>query len=95
MTAYVIALVRVTDPERYQHYAALTPAAVAAAGGRFIVRGGDPEWLEGQLDRPRIVVIEFPDRAHARAFYASAAYQAAREKRLGAAEFSMVVVDAL
>lgn len=93
MTAFVIASVEVTDPERYQRYMALTPAAVAAAGGRFLVRGGSPEALEGSLDRPRIVVLEFPDRAAANAFYASAQYQQAREHRLGAAEFTMIVVD--
>lgn len=95
MTAYVIAMVEVTDPERYRDYMAATPAAVAAAGGRFIVRGGNPEAFEGTLERSRIVVLEFPDRAAARAFYDSPAYQAAREKRLGAAEFTMIVVDGI
>jgi uncharacterized protein (DUF1330 family) len=40
-TAYVIADVKVSDPDQYRHYTALTPAAVAAAGGEFIVRGAD------------------------------------------------------
>lgn len=58
MTAYWIAHVTVTDPEAYQGYQALAPAAFAAHGARFLARGGAHEVLEGpSLDRH--VVIEF------------------------------------
>ncbi len=93
MTAYVIASVNVTDAEKYQNYMALSPTAVAAAGGKFIVRGGNPEILEGDWSRPRVVIIEYPTREAAKAFYDSALYVAARAERADAAEFSMIVVD--
>ncbi len=93
MPAYIIAHVEITDPERYREYMALTPGAIAAQGGRFLVRGGNPEALEGKLERSRVVVIEFPDRAAARAFYDSELYRTARAKRAGAAEFTMILVD--
>jgi uncharacterized protein (DUF1330 family) len=93
MTAYVIATINVTDPEKYKNYMALSPAAITAAGGKFIVRGGNLKIMEGEWPRPRVVVVEYPTRAAAEAFYDSALYVAARAEREGAAELSMIVVD--
>ena len=94
MTAYWIAYVTVTDPEAYQGYQALAPAAFAAHGARFLARGGAHEVLEGpMLDRH--VVIEFPSLAAARACYQSAEYQAARARREGAAVAHVVIVEGL
>lgn len=93
MAAYAIVRVEVTDPERYEEYKALTPAAVAAFGGRFIVRGGAAETLEGPDETRRIVVVEFPDLDQARACFESPQYAEARAKRIGAAEMEMLIVD--
>jgi uncharacterized protein (DUF1330 family) len=94
MPAYVIADVKVKDPEQYKHYMALSPGAITAAGGEFLVRGGRHEVLEGQWQPTRMVVAKFPDYAAARAFYDSALYLEARAKRKGATEyFNMVVVE--
>jgi uncharacterized protein (DUF1330 family) len=94
MPAYVIVDVKITDPEQYKQYMALSPAAIEAAGGRFLVRGGPHEVLEGDWQPSRLVMAEFPDLASARAFYDSARYREARAKRAGATEFfNMVVVQ--
>jgi uncharacterized protein (DUF1330 family) len=93
MTAYIIASVNVTDPEKYKGYQALTPGAIAKHGGRFVVRGGEMEVLEGHWSRPRVVVLEFDSVDAAKNFYNSADYAAARKARAGAAEFSMIVVE--
>ena len=94
MTAYWIAHVTVTDPEAYQGYQALAPAAFAAHGARFLARGGAHEVLEGpMLDRH--VVIEFPSLAAARACYHSPEYQAARARREAAAVAHVVIVEGL
>ena len=94
MTAYVIANIKVSDPERYKGYTALSPGAVAAAGGRFIARGGAVEVLEGNWQPGRLVILEFETMAAARAFYDSALYRQAREARAGATEsFDMVCVE--
>lgn len=94
MTAYVIADVKVSDPERYKGYMALTPAAVSAAGGRFVVRGGATEVLEGRWQPNRMVMLEFETMAAARAFYDSALYRQARDARAGATEvFNMICVE--
>jgi uncharacterized protein (DUF1330 family) len=94
MTAYVIAEIKVSDPERYDAYRALSPGAIEAAGGRFVVRGGDVEVLEGNWRPGRIVVVEFETMAAAKAFYDSALYRKAREARTGATErFDMICVE--
>jgi uncharacterized protein (DUF1330 family) len=96
MTAYVIAEVKVSDPQRYEAYKALSPQAITAAGGRFIVRGGATEVLEGTWNPGRIVVVEFDSTAAAKAFYDSALYLKAREARAGATElFNMICVEGI
>jgi uncharacterized protein (DUF1330 family) len=93
MTAYVIADVKVSDPEQYKQYMALSPEAARAAGGEFVVRGGAHEVLEGNWQPNRLVMLKFPSYEQARAFYESALYREARAKREGATEFfNMVVV---
>ncbi len=93
MAGYIVARVRVTDPEKYRNYTALTPAAAAAHDGVFIVRGGETTTLEGPEETHRVVVIRFPSVAKAKAFWQSAEYRAARQERLGAAEMSAIVIE--
>ena len=93
MAAYLIALVDVSDPEQYKQYSARAGAAVAKHGGRFIVRNGEREVVEGKVDYERIVVVEFPDKATAHAFYHSPDYQEARGFRLAAADFNGVIIE--
>lgn len=93
MPAYIIAQINVTNPDKYQEYARLAGPANAKYGGRFLVRGGAKTVLEGSIPYSRIVVTEFPDVEAAKRFYHSVEYQAAREKRLGAADFHMMVVE--
>ena len=66
MAAYVIADVEVTNPAGYEPYRALAGASIAQYGGRFVVRGGAAERLEGPDEPARLVVIEFADTAAAR-----------------------------
>jgi uncharacterized protein (DUF1330 family) len=94
--AYIIADVKVSDPEVYRHYQALSPGAIAAAGGEFLVRGGRHESLEGDWRPDRVVVARFPSYEAARAFYDSTLYLAARAARAGATEhFNMIVVEGI
>ena len=93
MAAYIIARIRVTDPTQYEAYKKLSPAAAAAFGGEFIVRGGETETLEGEEETRRLVVVRFDSMDKARAFYRSEQYQAAKAAREGAAEAQFVLVD--
>ena len=72
--AYVIGEVNVTDPETYKTYAAKTSPIVAKFGGIYIARGGQSVPVEGAGPAGRVVVIEFPSLAAAKAFEASAEY---------------------
>ncbi len=93
MPAYIIAQVNITDAQKYQEYAKLAGPAAAKYGGRFLVRGGAKTELEGSIPYQRIVVDEFPSVEAAKRFYNSPEYQQARAKRLGAADFNMVIVE--
>jgi uncharacterized protein (DUF1330 family) len=93
MTAYVIVETDVTDPEQYEQYKAASAAAVAASGGRFLVRGGELAVLEGDWSPSRLVVLEFEDLEAAKRWYESEAYQEARKLRAGAAHFRAVAVQ--
>jgi uncharacterized protein (DUF1330 family) len=93
MPAYVIVETDITDPERYEQYKAASPGAVAAGGGRFVVRGGDLAVLEGDWNPSRLVVLEFEDLAAAKRWYDSEVYQEARKLREGAAHLRMVAVQ--
>ena len=73
---------------------AAAPAAVAAAGGEYLVRGGRFEALEGQWQPNRIAMVRFPSYEIAKDFYDAQMYRAAREKRAGATQFfNMVLVE--
>lgn len=74
---YCLADITIHDPEAYKLYMARSTPAVEAAGGRFIVRGGAPEVLEGDRPVTRVALVEFPGVAQARAFYEGALYQEA------------------
>jgi uncharacterized protein (DUF1330 family) len=95
MPAYLIAETDILDPEQYEQYKAASPGAVAAAGGRFVVRGGELAVLEGDWNPPRLVILEFENLEAAKAFYESPAYQAAIKLREGAAKLNMVAVEGL
>jgi uncharacterized protein (DUF1330 family) len=95
MTAYVIVETDVTDPEQYGKYATAAPAAVAAGGGSFLVRGGELAVLEGDWHPSRIVVLAFPDVEAAKRWYDSEIYQEAKKLRAGAAGFNAIVVQGI
>ena len=93
MPGYVIADVTVTDPETYAGYRALTPGTIAAFGGRFLVRGGDHEVLEGGWTPGRLVLLAFDSPARAADWYDSPAYVRARAIRQRASTGSLVLLD--
>jgi uncharacterized protein (DUF1330 family) len=95
MPAYVIVETDITDPERYERYKAASPAAIAAGGGRFLVRGGELVVLEGDWQPSRLVLLEFEDLPAAQRWYDSAVYQEAKKLREGAAHLRVVAVQGI
>ena len=93
MAAYVIADIAVTDPARYEEYRKLAGASLAAFGGKFVVRGGSTAVLEGNWQPERLVVLEFPSVADAKAWWCSGSYRVARDVRSRAAITHMIVAE--
>ncbi len=93
MSAYIIADVTVTDPARMAAYREWSTRAMQEHCAEVLVRGGEFEVLEGPWTPSRLVVLRFPDRAAAKAFYASETYSHARTLRENAGIMRMIVVD--
>lgn len=94
MSAYLIVDMQISQPEQYRQYMAQAPAAVQAAGGEYLVRGGRFEVLEGDWQPERLAVLRFPSYELAKAFYDGEMYRQARAQREGAtAFFNMVLVE--
>ena len=93
MSAYIIVQVAVTDPAGYESYKKMVPPTLAPYGGKFAVRGGACETLEGDWQPERVVVLEFPTAAGARQWWASDEYAAAKALRQRTASTQMIVVE--
>jgi uncharacterized protein (DUF1330 family) len=93
MAAYFIADVDVNDPEAIEEYRQGVPATVAKYGGKFLVRGGAYEKLEGQWEPKRLVLLEFPSVAEAKRWYDSAEYRELKALRFKAAKTDLVLVE--
>jgi len=93
MPAYFIANIEITDPAEFEAYRRDVPAVIARHGGRYLVRGGAIEVLEGDPGLSRVVILEFPDMESARAFYASEDYAALLAQRLRATRSQIALVE--
>lgn len=95
MSAYVVVQIDVEDAETYERYKELAPPSIAEYGGRYIVRGGTTETLEGSWTPQRFVVLEFPTLEAARAWWSSDAYAEAKAMRQRSASTEMILVEGL
>jgi uncharacterized protein (DUF1330 family) len=95
MKAYIIVDVNVTDPVLYESYKKLTPASLEPFEGKFVVRGGTCETLEGDWKQGRIVVLEFPTRQKAKDWWSSAGYAPAKAIRQAASHTRMILIDGI
>lgn len=86
-------MVRVDDPERYKLYTAKTPALIEKHGGRFLVRGGPVEAIEGPEFGDRLVLVEFPSKDAAKTFYGSDEYQEIMGHRTASSESRFLLAE--
>lgn len=93
MPAYVVVEVEVEDPIRYEEYKKMVPPSLTAYGGRFLVRGGKVENLEGDWSPKRLVIAEFPSVEQAKAWWSSPEYADAKALRQATAKTQMIVVE--
>lgn len=95
MPAYVIVDIKVTDPGVYEDYKKLAAPTIAEHGGRYLVRGGEVEVLEGSRRPGRTVVLEFPDARAAKSWWSSETYAAAKKLRHASATTEMILVEGI
>jgi uncharacterized protein (DUF1330 family) len=92
MAAYIISRVHVKDPERMNDYAARSIALAKTYGASYPARTDRVEALEGSYDGRRLIIIQFPDLASARAYWDSPEYQELRKLRHAAADSELWLV---
>jgi len=95
MAAYVILDIEVTDPVRYEDYKRAASESIGKHGGKYLVRGGKHEPLEGNWALDRVVVLEFESVAKARAWWSSEDYSRAKDVRRPAATVKAVLVEGM
>jgi uncharacterized protein (DUF1330 family) len=93
MSAYIIVEIEITDPVGYEEYKKQAGATVEKYGGKYIVRGGKTEVLEGDWKPKRIVILEFPTMERAKEWLNSEEYREPRKMRHRTARTHMLVID--
>jgi len=93
MSAYVIAEIEVTDPAAYEDYRRQVPGVIAKYGGKYVVRGGKVESLEGGWSPKRMAVVEFPSMDQALKFYRSPEYAPLIKIRQKASRGKLIIVE--
>jgi uncharacterized protein (DUF1330 family) len=93
MAGYIIVELDVTDPELFAKYRDLVPPIIEQYGGKYIVRGGHTEVLEGDWNPKRIVVLEFESVQRAKEFMDSEEYAPVKQMRFDSANSNALVVE--
>lgn len=93
MTAYALADITILDPDVYEDYRRQVPALIEKYGGRYLVRGGASEVLEGECQPNRLIVLEFPDMDALQCWYRSDDYQVLLRIRQRAARTNLIAVE--
>lgn len=93
MPAYVLSMMTINDAETYRKYTDKTPPTVKRHGGKFLTRGEPVTCLENTSYEGRLVILEFPSKAHAEAWYADPDYQEAVTFRKAASTMHMLLLQ--
>jgi uncharacterized protein (DUF1330 family) len=93
MAAYILAEIEITNPEGYKQYTQSVPATVAKYGGKFIVRGGTAEVLEGEWPQRRRVILEFPSVEAAKRWWNSPEYEKPKALRRANSDGRLLLLE--
>jgi uncharacterized protein (DUF1330 family) len=93
MTAYSLSEVEVRNPAAFEQYRTLAAASIAQYGGRYLVRGGSSQLVEGGPAPKTMIVVEFPSMESLREWYASAEYAQALSVRDVALDRRLIFLD--
>jgi uncharacterized protein (DUF1330 family) len=95
MAGYVIAQIKVNDPEAYEEYKKQVGPTIEKFGGKFVIRGGEMEVLEGECPYPRVAVLEFPSVEVIREWYDSPEYAGPKAIRMATADTTFMIVEGI
>jgi uncharacterized protein (DUF1330 family) len=95
MAAYVLVDIKIDDPITYEEYKRMAPPSIEAFGGKYVVRGGRAETLEGNWAPARMVILQFESIEKAKAWWSSPEYAPAKALRHKSAKTEMMVVEGL
>lgn len=95
MSAYAIVEIEITDPVVYEEYRRKVNEVNAKFGGKFIVRGGRVETMEGDWTPKRVAIVEFPSMEQALKWYRSAEYAPLIELRQKSSRCKFIIVEGL
>jgi uncharacterized protein (DUF1330 family) len=95
MTAYLIVDLDIHNPEGFQEYQNNVSSFIAKHGGRYIVRGGEFDVIEGHFKPHRLVIFEFPNRRSIRNMFADEGYLKLAQVRFRTAKTIAVAVDGI
>ena len=95
MAAYIIVEIEITDPAGFEEYRKQVPPTIEQHGGKYIVRGGPCETLEGDWKPKRIVVLQFDNMERAKAWHSSREYAEPRKLRHRTAKTRMILVEGM
>ena len=93
MAGYIIATIEVTDPEKFEVYRGQVPATIEKHGGRYLVRGGQVQVVEGDQPERRTVVLEFDSLEKAKEWYYSDDYAGPKELRIQSTVSNVMIVE--
>ena len=93
MAAYFIVEIDIHDPAGFEEYRKQVSATIERYGGRYLVRGGRHETIEGEWRPKRIVLLEFPSMEQAKRWYESDEYRPLKALRLRTARGHIVLVE--
>lgn len=95
MAGYIVVQVKIHDAEGFSVYRDMVPPTLEVYGGRYLVRGGEWELLEGDWNPERVVIIEFDSVEQAKAWWSSEEYAPAKKLREQTAESRLIVIEGL
>jgi uncharacterized protein (DUF1330 family) len=93
MAVYLVSDVSILDAAAFQTYRARAASSIAKYGGKYLARGGEVQALEGTWSPRTIIIVEFPSREQARAWYSSPEYASALELRDAALRRNLILID--
>lgn len=96
MSAYLVVDTDLFDPEHYEQYKLQAKPIVEQFGGEYLARGGNMDFKETDLWRPkRMVLVRFPSVEQARRFYDSEQYQAVLPISQRSAKRTVIILEGL